>query len=122
MSIPDTQAGEAAALLRAFAAELRDPTQPLALLVHFAVAPRDAESVETAFARARGPTLNEAGCRIYELCRDPRDPGRFVVYEQWRSLADLEAHFRTAHFAAAFAAMSAVIVGAPEFKVLLPAA
>jgi quinol monooxygenase YgiN len=78
--------------------------------------------VEASFDRARLLTLNEPGCRAYELHRDPRDPSLFVVYEQWRSLADLEAHFRKDYVSAVRGELNALIIGAPEFQVLLPTA
>jgi quinol monooxygenase YgiN len=111
-----------AAILRAFRAELRNPADPLAVLVRFKVKEADGEKVEAAFARVRSLTQNEPGSRAYELNRDPRDPGRFVVYEQWRSLADLEAHFRKDYFSALRAEFNELIIGAPEFQVLLPTA
>jgi quinol monooxygenase YgiN len=111
---------DSATILRAFGAELRDPARPLSLLVRFAVEASDIEKVEASFRKARALTLNEPGCRAYELNRDPRDPCRFVVYEQWRSLADLEAHFRKDYFSAVRAELDELIVGAPEFQVLLP--
>jgi quinol monooxygenase YgiN len=113
---------DSAIILRAFGAELRDPAKPLSLLVRFAVKVSDVEKVEASFSKARAQTLDESGCRVFELNRDPRDPCRFVVYEQWRSLADLEAHFRKDYFSAARAELSEMIVGTPEFQVLLPAA
>lgn len=47
---------------------------------------------------------------------------RFVVYEQWRTLADLEAHFRTDYFSRLRTEFNALIVDGPEFRVLLPTA
>lgn len=92
------------------------------MLIRFAVKASDGEKVEAAFARAKRLTLNEPGCHAYELNRNPRDPGRFVVYEQWRSLADLEAHFRKEYFSTIRAELIELMVGAPEFEVLLPTA
>lgn len=113
---------DSTALLDAFRAELRDPTQPLSLLVRFAVEGGAEEAVEAAFARARTQTLKEPGCRAYELHRDPRRPGAFVVYEQWRSLADLETHFQTDGFTTVRDQIGARLIAEPEFQVLLPTA
>ena len=111
-----------ATIIEALRAELRDPAKPLALLVRFSVTAGNSAKVEAAFGRARPQTLNEPGCRAFELNRDARDPGRFVVYEQWRTLADLEAHFRTDYFSRLRAEFNALIADGPEFRVLLPAA
>ncbi len=111
-----------AAILQAFKAELRNPAEPLSLLVRFTVKEADGNKVEAAFGHARALTLREPGCRAYDLNRDPRDPGRFVVYERWQSLADLEAHFRKEYFSTLRSEFNELITGTPEFQVLLPAA
>jgi hypothetical protein len=76
---------DVAAIIQAFRSELRDPTKPLSLLVRFEVEKAHGEKVEAAFGAAIPPTLNEPGCVVFNLNRDSRDPGRFVVYEQWRN-------------------------------------
>jgi len=121
-SIAIDRSDDAATMISTIRAELRDPAEPLALLVRFAVEPGDSRKVEAAFARARSLTLSEPGCRAYELNRDPRDQGRFAVYEQWRALADLEAHFQRDYFSVARDEINALIVGTPEFQVVLPTA
>lgn len=111
---------DSAAILQMFRAELRNPAEPLSVLVRFNVKEDDAEKVVSAFGHARALTLSEPGCRAYDLNRDPRVPGRFVVYEQWRSLADLEAHFLKPYFSALRSEFNPRIVGTPDFQVLLP--
>lgn len=37
----------------------------------------------------------EAGCLNYDLHRSNTDPALWVMYENWRSQADLDAHFQT---------------------------
>jgi quinol monooxygenase YgiN len=113
---------EVAAIIQSFRTELHDPAQPLALLVRFEVDDADGEKVVAAFAAAKPLTLKEPGCIAFHLNRHPRDPGRFAVYEQWRNLADLEAHLRTDYILKLRAELDILIVGAPEFQVLLPAA
>jgi quinol monooxygenase YgiN len=113
---------EVAAIIRSFRAELPDPPQPLALLVRFTVDKADGEKVVAAFGAARPLTLKEAGCMAFRLNREPHDPGRFVVYEQWRNLAALEGHLRTDYISKLRALLDTLIVGAPEFQVLLPVA
>ncbi|WP_018973021.1 putative quinol monooxygenase [Rudaea cellulosilytica] len=113
---------DTAAILGVFRSELRNPSGPLSLLVRFTVHEGQEDRVETAFGRARPQTLGEPGCCAYELHQDPRTPHSFVVYERWRSLADLEAHFRKDYFATVRNEIGALIVAAPEFQVLLPTA
>jgi uncharacterized protein YndB with AHSA1/START domain/quinol monooxygenase YgiN len=113
---------DTAALIQTFRAGLRDPSQPMALLVRFSAKTGEEDKIESAFDRARSLTLREPGCRAYELNRDSRRPGGFVVYEQWRSLADLEEHFQKDYFFAVREELGALIVGPPEFEVLVPTA
>jgi uncharacterized protein YndB with AHSA1/START domain/quinol monooxygenase YgiN len=110
------------AIVDAFRAELHEPAGPLALLVRFDVDKAEAGKVAAAFRAARAKTLNEPGCHAFHLNQVPCDPGRFSVYEQWRNLADFEAHLRTEYVARLRGELDALIVGAPEFHVLIPAA
>jgi quinol monooxygenase YgiN len=113
---------DVAAIIEAFRTQLHDPVNSLSLLVRFEVAERDGEAVVAAFEQAKSRTLNERGCFVFELNRDPRGPGRFVVYERWRSLTDLEEHLRTDYVAELRSVFNRLILGEPEFQVLLPAA
>ena len=122
--MPEANAAPAdpvAAIIQAFRAELHDPDRPLSLLVRFEVKEADAAKVEAAFTRAVPLTRKEPGAIVFTLNRDSRDPGRFVVFEQWRSLDDLEAHLRTDYITRLRRELVEVIVGAPEFRVLVPA-
>jgi quinol monooxygenase YgiN/uncharacterized protein YndB with AHSA1/START domain len=112
---------EISGIVQSFRAELRDPTQPLALMVRFEVRPAEGDRIEAEFARALPHTLGEAGCLLFEVSREATRSNRFVVYERWRSLADLEAHLRTASVLSLRAQIAAALVGPPEFNVLTPA-
>jgi quinol monooxygenase YgiN len=113
---------DVAAIIEAFRSQLHDAVNSLSLLVRFEVAERDGEAVVAAFEQAKSRTLNERGCFVFELNRDPWGPGRFVVYERWRSLTDLEEHLRTDYVAELRSVFNGLILGEPEFQVLLPAA
>ncbi len=110
----------AGAVIQAFRAEIRDPARPLSLLARFTVQREHEPKVEAAFSVARSPTLKEPGCLAFNLNRDPRNPGQFVVYEQWRTFADFEAHFRTDYVTHLRAELNELLVGEPKFEVLLP--
>ena len=45
-------------------------------------------------------TRAEAGCISYELLADAATPGEFMVVEQWKDQAAIEAHFAAPHFKA----------------------
>lgn len=109
-------------IVAAFRAQLSNPANPLALLVRFRVADGDQHKVESAFDVARVQTALEEGVISFSLHREAADANRFVVYEQWRSLADLEAHLRTPYIMLLREQFDGLIVGAPEFHVLVPLA
>jgi quinol monooxygenase YgiN len=46
------------------------------------------------------PTRAEAGCIGYDLHESQTDPALFVFHENWKSQADLDAHFETPHIKA----------------------
>jgi quinol monooxygenase YgiN len=40
------------------------------------------------------PTRAESGCITFDLLIDPKDPTVFVLYENWKDQAALDAHFQ----------------------------
>lgn len=40
------------------------------------------------------PTRLESGCINFDLLADPKKTNTFVLYENWQSQADLDAHFQ----------------------------
>ena len=111
---------DVATIISSFAAALENPRKPLALLAEFHVRQGTQDLVEAAFADAREPTAAEPGVIVFELHRERGEPTRFVVYERWRSLGDLEAHLRTPYIRTLRRLLDGLIVGVPEFRVLTP--
>ena len=103
-------------------ADLKDPAKPFTLVVQLQVKEGMHAKLETAFVKAAKETRKEKGCITYDLNRDAKDPTRFMVYERWKSLADLEAHLKAPHITALFDELKDVLAAPPEGKVLLPAA
>ncbi len=64
------------------------------------------------------PTRAEEGCIAYELYESVATPGTFVTIETWRGQADLDAHLKTPHIAAAFAAAGEHLARPPEIHPL----
>ena len=121
MDTVTVEAGDdAAAIAKAFGAQLPNPANALSVLARFTVRESDRDTVKSAFRQARTQTLDETGCRVFELNEDPQNPGGFLVYERWRSLADLELHLRKGHTAELRTLFHRLIVEGPEFQVLLP--
>jgi quinol monooxygenase YgiN len=52
--------------------------------------------------RLVAPTRAEAGCLRYDLHESTTQPGWFLLYETWKSQADLDAHFQTPYLKAFF--------------------
>ena len=60
------------------------------------------------------PTLAEPGCISYELFQSSEDPALWMLLEQWRSPADLDAHIGSPHLQAFLANKDEVLSGSPE--------
>jgi quinol monooxygenase YgiN/uncharacterized protein YndB with AHSA1/START domain len=113
---------EVSSFIAMFGSQLRDPTQPFTLLVRFQIGEGNHADVEAAFARARELTLRENGVIAFELNREARNATRFIVYERWKSLTAFEEHLRAPYITRLRREFNDMIVGAPEFHVLTPAA
>jgi len=101
---------------------LKDTAKPFTLVVVVNVKEGSAERFETAFAKALKATRKEKGCITYDLNHDSQNTNRFVVYERWKSLAALERHMKTDHIKALLEVLPDLTTGAPELRILLPAA
>jgi quinol monooxygenase YgiN len=101
---------------------LTDGTKPFTLVVIVKVKEGAGEKFETAFAKALTATRKEKGCITYDLNRDSKDAQHYVVYERWKSLAALDRHMKTEHIKTLLEALPELTTGAPELKILVPAA
>jgi quinol monooxygenase YgiN len=52
------------------------------------------------FREAAADARTQDGCLHYEFAESIDDPGRFVLVDEWRDQAALDAHFRSAGFLA----------------------
>ncbi len=100
---------------------VKDQKKPFTLVVRVTVKDASTAKFEEAFAKAIKATRAEKGCLTYDLNRDTNDAARYVVYERWKSVADLESHLKSDHIKALLAALPDLIEGAPEPHVLTPA-
>ena len=60
----------------------------------------------------------EEGALMYALTRSKSNPQKYVVMEQYRSAADIEAHGKTDYFLEASKAMAGLVTTAPIIEVL----
>ncbi|SFB58055.1 Quinol monooxygenase YgiN [Rhizobium sp. NFR07] len=68
-------------------------TGQLTLIARLTARPECAEALGEALAGLIEPTRNEEGCIEYHLHRDNDDGCLWILYENWTSRADLDAHF-----------------------------
>ncbi|MEO6019032.1 MAG: putative quinol monooxygenase [Knoellia sp.] len=88
-----------------------------------ATIPVKAEHIEA----MRGPltqlaeaTRQESGCLAYDLYESVAAPGVFVTVERWTDQDALDAHMKTPHLAAAFAAAGDALAGEVAIHPLVP--
>ena len=79
--------------LDAIRAAVRDPHAPFTLVVRFGVAAGMEGRLAALVDGVVAGTAGEDGVVQYDFHRSTTSPGQFVLIEQWRSLADIEAHF-----------------------------
>jgi quinol monooxygenase YgiN len=60
------------------------------------------------------PTRAEAGCLRYDLHESKTEPGWFLLYEMWKSEADLDTHFQTPYLKAFFQMAQELTYGPSE--------
>jgi len=68
-------------------------TQQLTLIARLIAKPDKAEDLGDGLKALIYPTVKEAGSLGYTLHRDNDDPNVWILYETWKSRADLDAHF-----------------------------
>jgi len=61
---------------------------------------------------------NEPGCLLYQVFKSRTQPSTYVVMEQYKSQADLDAHRTMPHFAAAGPKLGAVLDGRPGIEMM----
>jgi quinol monooxygenase YgiN len=63
-----------------------------------------------------GPSREEAGCILYDICRAKDDPTKLLVLEEWHSQATLDEHMETPHFKAFVEKIGDAMAGPPELQ------
>jgi quinol monooxygenase YgiN len=65
-------------------------------------------------------SLQEPGCRAYGFWTDPDVPGRFRIFEEWKSQEALAEHFATPHFEAFGAGLGEDLVSMDVHRYIEP--
>ena len=78
--------------------------------------PANAAAVMDAARTMMAETRREDGCLSYTFYQSLERPGVFRVFEEWESLAHLQAHFDTPHMADWRAALGEVGISRRDIK------
>ena len=70
-------------------------TRPLTLIAELRAKPGSEAQLGERLLQLVEPSRTEAGCINYDVHQSDDDPAHWVVYENWRSEADLDAHLKT---------------------------
>ena len=70
----------------------------ICVAVAYVVLPNREEEAVDLFIRMTEASLQEPGCRMYQVHRSRQEPRRFFLYEQYDDEKALEAHRASPHF------------------------
>ena len=69
------------------------------------------EALGAALAALVEPTRGEAGCLNYDLHQSLENAEIWFVYENWRSMQDLDSHMKSVHLSAFLTAAPTLVEG-----------
>ncbi|HUK31511.1 MAG TPA: putative quinol monooxygenase, partial [Candidatus Acidoferrum sp.] len=72
----------------------------LTVIAHITAKPGQEERVRGELLQLVAKTRPEKGCINYDLHQSLANPAEFVMYENWDTSADLDAHAKSAHLQA----------------------
>ena len=75
--------------------------------------PEKRAEILAALATCAAASRNDPGCQSYAFWTDVENLDSYASIETWDSQADLDAHMKTPHVAALFAAIGEHVAGAP---------
>ena len=99
---------------------MKDPFKPLTWIVSLHVKDGTQAKLEAAFVKAAKETHKQRGCLAYDLNRDVKEPTRYLIYERWKSLADIEAHLKSPHITTLEDELKELLTAPPERELLVP--
>ncbi|MGL4513061.1 MAG: putative quinol monooxygenase [Lacipirellulaceae bacterium] len=103
-------------------AELADHTKPFVMVVKFRVLAGQEEAFTEAFQASLAETFKEPGNIAYVLGRSRTNPGEFLLYERWKSAADLDLHLDFPYLVKLAEAFPTLLDGDPEIEFFDPIA
>lgn len=82
------------------------------------LAPQTLEALRDLARETILATREEAGCIVYSFAEDLVQPGLIRIYEEWETMAALDAHGNTAHIARWREALGGVEILSRELKTI----
>ena len=98
-------------------ARLKKVEGSFSLIVSFQVKKGEEKTLLDAAKPCIAATVKEKGCKRYELHQDLETPTKFVMFERWDSVADIEAHMGAAHTKKLLATLAKIADGPPKFEI-----
>ena len=98
-------------------ARLKKVKGSFSLIVSFQVKKGEEKTLLEAAKPCIAATLEEKGCKRYELNQDLENPTKFTLLERWDGVADLEAHMASDHTKKLIAMLGKVADGPPTIAI-----
>ena len=98
-------------------ARLKKVEGSFSLIVSFQVKKGEEKTLLDAAKPCIAATVKEKGCKRYELHQDLETPTKFVMFERWDSVADIEAHMGAAHTKKLLGTLAKIADGPPAFVI-----
>ena len=92
----------------------------LTLIARLKAKPEYAQELGDGLRALIEPTLKEEGCMGYVLHRDNDDLATWILYETWRSRADLDAHFEQSYTKAMLTRFPEILAAEMELTFATP--
>lgn len=102
------------------ASDLADPESEFVMVVRFRAKPDQADALIQAMAEPLAATAKEPGNLAYDLSRDIKKPGQFVLYEHWRDVDALDAHLKQPYLDKLLGVFGDLLAEPPEVSVYVP--
>ena len=72
-------------------------SRPITIVVRLRAKPRRETAMGEALVEICRASRKEKGCLQYELHQSAEDPALFLLYEDWATQSDLDAHMQTSY-------------------------
>lgn len=87
------------------------------LTAYCQVLPEKVDQFRSASRKNKAAARLEEGCERFDYYVSDDEPLKFVFVEEWTTLAHLQAHFATPHFAEFMATVESCLAAAPDIRI-----